>query len=970
MPYVPRNRYFYPNASQIDFLPSDLLKWLSNPGTVELALNELGSRLYEVEINTEGSPTDASLITYTPSDEALSCWYGSSDPGNVDSALDQIILRLCDIEAGFVDSGLSGYSGYSGYSGATGYSGISGYSGYSGAIGGDSQPFTWTTVTGSANTGEVGVNNATYSSINTLWIDIYNQDLISISAWVNNLANPNNVIKVFGRNNPNNFIHMRVNSTSKSLGDNTEIGLSVVYITHNGTFSNGDNVIVTMANGGSSGTSGYSGYSGRSGFSGYSGSGISGYSGYSGISGYSGYSGISGYSGDSGISGYSGYSGSGISGYSGYSGSGISGYSGYSGISGYSGYSGLNGTPAGSNSEIQYNNSGVFGASPDLSWNNVSKKLIIGAVVGNKSTLNIEDLAANGDVEVFLPDNANTSISIRLIGYDDGNFPVSGTNLPFPDSFLGHVAWRDILSTDLPSNVAYLDVAQIFTASQTFNPTNNSSVGVIVQGLSSQSASLQEWKTVTPVTVSLISANGDWTVSPIVRTTGSPTLATVTGPAHTTLTASTEATDINLNLARTVQFATGALTTQRAIRIQAPTYSFVGSSTLTTASTVSISGAPVAGTNATITNTLALNVESGRSRFSEVEVFSSGNSSAYFSYGDSTGPSLNKGIILNWTTTRSYIGINTISGTFATGSRGWIGATADYAISIGVGGFVGLAFNGNTESFSLGSTPGVGTIAGAWSLTGSRTYGNVLNTPLSVRRGSESGATGTPDLIRAGTNAATYLFRVLYNGDLLCVPEIRTTGSPTLVTVTGPAHTTLTASTEATDINLNLARTVQFATGALTTQRAIRIQAPTYGFVGSSTLTTASTVSISGAPVAGTNATITNTYALQVESGVTRLNGGQIAKRTATAVSVSADYDDYIIGVTSTASVRTITLPTAVNVAGRVYIVKDESGGAATNNITIATTSSQTIDGASTKVINTNYGFYWVYSDGANWFTI
>jgi hypothetical protein len=99
------------------------------------------------------------------------------------------------------------------------------------------------------------------------------------------------------------------------------------------------------------------------------------------------------------------------------------------------------------------------------------------------------------------------------------------------------------------------------------------------------------------------------------------------------------------------------------------------------------------------------------------------------------------------------------------------------------------------------------------------------------------------------------------------------------------------------------------------------------------------------------------------------VNGGYQAKRTATAVSVSAATTDYIIGVTSTAAARTITLPTAVGWAGKVYIVKDESGGAATNNITLATTSSQTIDGAASKAIATNYGTLSVYSDGANWFT-
>lgn len=108
----------------------------------------------------------------------------------------------------------------------------------------------------------------------------------------------------------------------------------------------------------------------------------------------------------------------------------------------------------------------------------------------------------------------------------------------------------------------------------------------------------------------------------------------------------------------------------------------------------------------------------------------------------------------------------------------------------------------------------------------------------------------------------------------------RTAGTGTqipLFTAVGSAHTALTASTEYVDINFNLARTVQFATGAITTQRAMRIQAPTYGFVGASTITNATTFEISGAPVAGTNATITNPLALNVASGNASFGGNIIA---------------------------------------------------------------------------------------------
>jgi hypothetical protein len=100
------------------------------------------------------------------------------------------------------------------------------------------------------------------------------------------------------------------------------------------------------------------------------------------------------------------------------------------------------------------------------------------------------------------------------------------------------------------------------------------------------------------------------------------------------------------------------------------------------------------------------------------------------------------------------------------------------------------------------------------------------------------------------------------------------------------------------------------------------------------------------------------------------INSSVSVKRTTVA---DANYTilstDYLIVYTSLTTGRTATLPTAVSITGREYVVKDETGSAGTNNITIATTGGQTIDGAATKVINANYGVVKVYSNGANWFT-
>lgn len=112
-----------------------------------------------------------------------------------------------------------------------------------------------------------------------------------------------------------------------------------------------------------------------------------------------------------------------------------------------------------------------------------------------------------------------------------------------------------------------------------------------------------------------VTSTGQWTVTAGANITPTTPEWTHTGGAHTAVTASTELIDINYNLARTVQHATGALTTQRAFVIQAPTYSFVGASTITTAATLAITAAPTAGTNATITNAYALWVQAGKSVF-------------------------------------------------------------------------------------------------------------------------------------------------------------------------------------------------------------------------------------------------------------------------------------------------------------------------------------------------------------------
>lgn len=71
--------------------------------------------------------------------------------------------------------------------------------------------------------------------------------------------------------------------------------------------------------------------------------------------------------------------------------------------------------------------------------------------------------------------------------------------------------------------------------------------------------------------------------------------------------------------------------------------------------------------------------------------------------------------------------------------------------------------------------------------------------------------------------------------------------------------------------------------------------------------------------------------------------------------------NDYLVQFTS--GTFTATLPTAVGCTGKTYILKNSGSGV----VTIATTSSQTIDGTTTYILSMQYKYVKVVSDGSNW---
>ena len=96
---------------------------------------------------------------------------------------------------------------------------------------------------------------------------------------------------------------------------------------------------------------------------------------------------------------------------------------------------------------------------------------------------------------------------------------------------------------------------------------------------------------------------------------------------------------------------------------------------------------------------------------------------------------------------------------------------------------------------------------------------------------------------------------------------------------------------------------------------------------------------------------------------------GIAANYTSKTENYTTTGDDVIVGVDTSGGAVTITLGSATVTAGRIVIIKDVGGSANTNNITIATEGSETIDGAASTSISTNHGVVRLFSDGTNWFT-
>jgi hypothetical protein len=112
-------------------------------------------------------------------------------------------------------------------------------------------------------------------------------------------------------------------------------------------------------------------------------------------------------------------------------------------------------------------------------------------------------------------------------------------------------------------------------------------------------------------------------------------------------------------------------------------------------------------------------------------------------------------------------------------------------------------------------------------------------------------------------------------------------------------------------------------------------------------------------------------FGVDVLNKITSINTGIVFNRVTTTVDYTIKKSNYIIGVDSTSSPVTVTLPDASTLPdGQSFIVKDEGGSAFNNSITISASGSQLINSSNTAVLQVPYSSIQLYCNGANKFFI
>jgi hypothetical protein len=400
-----------------------------------------------------------------------------------------------------------------------------------------------------------------------------------------------------------------------------------------------------------------------------------------------------------------------------------------------------------------------------------------------------------------------------------------------------------------------------------------------------------------------------------VATPGARSFFTVTGARNTNQTASTEVNGIRLNMSAGREWAAGAIVAQREVMIDAPTYDFVGPSTVTTAATL-YAAAPIAGVNATLTNTVAGWLERASALTATVadvlllEHSTSGAAAAGFGVG-----------LL--TRLEDGAGTAVIASRMATT---WIDATAGSTNS-----YVTFSANANgvlVEVARFGSSGAASASAqvlgpdGTAALPGFAFISDPDTGMYNV--GADQLGFATGGVVRARMTGTEFFY----------TQTATAAGTPDDVQFVFAAHTNVTASTEVFDLNVDTTRTVTWNTGNFALERSVNIGQPTWNANAGSTITRGVNVNIVGAPNMGANMITTDLRAMSVGGNVTA--GASAAATTYSVIDVPA----HTVTYTNTTAQTGVASAGAVRV-GQVTYAQNTGGG----TLTIASAASLVISG-------------------------
>ena len=150
-------------------------------------------------------------------------------------------------------------------------------------------------------------------------------------------------------------------------------------------------------------------------------------------------------------------------------------------------------------------------------------------------------------------------------------------------------------------------------------------------------------------------------------------------------------------------------------------------------------------------------------------------------------------------------------------------------------------------------------------------------------------------------------------------------------------------------------------------------------FVANTVPTTRVTTSTSTGSNSGYNPTSTGLFTNLIVEGSTTTNTLNVTSTSTFngaiiygPVLVSGSYTvvstDYLIGVNTTSTTCSITLPSvSTTTSGRTLLIKDETGNASTNPIHISASSGETIDGIAVFSIESDHGAVMLYCTSTGW---